>query len=305
MYNIETIKNTVIHGDSEVELLNIPDKSIDCVIIDPPYNLLKHKLDRQFNRELIYKELYRVLKNNSFLVVFGSGLQLCKDIVMLNKIGFEVKENIVWVKENISNPMSNLPRRHELVYILVKGDRKINKCYNDYFYIAVSEYNLNKLKETYRRILEELNHKDHIEEIKLYLQNALKEYRHIVNTEKANRSIIGNYRKHCIGVGAIKSLKEGNKENTTMYIKEEDTIFKVNRERHFYQHETQKPLELMSRIVKLVSNENDIILDCFAGSGSTLLGAIKNDRNYIGIEIDKQYYDICCNRIKEHAGLFA
>lgn len=130
MYNIDDIKNTVIHGDSEAELLKIPDESIDCVIIDPPYNLLKHKLDRAFDRELIYKELYRVLKNNSFLAVFGSGLQLCKDIVMLNKIGFQVKENIVWVKENISNPMSNLPRRHELVYILVKGNRLLNKCYN-------------------------------------------------------------------------------------------------------------------------------------------------------------------------------
>lgn len=88
MYNIDDIKNTVIHGDSEIELLKIPDESIDCVIIDPPYNLLKHKLDRAFDRELIYKELYRVLKNNSFLAVFGSGLQLCKDIVMLNKIDY-------------------------------------------------------------------------------------------------------------------------------------------------------------------------------------------------------------------------
>lgn len=83
------------------------------------------------------------------------------------------------------------------------------------------------------------------------------------------------------------------------------SIIKVDDEHYQYKHGTQKPLELMSRIVKLVSNENDIILDCFAGSGSTLLGAIKNDRNYIGIEIDREYYNICCNRIKEKQGLFA
>lgn len=152
MYNIDDIKNTVIHGDSEIELLKIPDKSIDCVIIDPPYNLLKHKLDRAFDRELIYKELYRVLKNNSFLVVFGSGLQLCKDIVMLNKIGFEVKEEAIWVKNKISNFLSNFPRKHESLYILAKGDAYFNKCYNDYFETAINDNNIDKLFYTYKRI---------------------------------------------------------------------------------------------------------------------------------------------------------
>ena len=122
MYNIDDIKNTVIHGDSEVELKKIPDESIDCVIIDPPYNLLKHKLDRDFNRELIYKELYRVLKNNSFLVVFGRGLQLCKDIVMLNKIGFQVKEEVIWVQR-----YGNFMRNARVVpnYLRVKVKRRL------------------------------------------------------------------------------------------------------------------------------------------------------------------------------------
>lgn len=152
MYNIDDIKNTVIHGDSEVELKKIPDESIDCVIIDPPYNLLKHKLDRDFNRELIYKELYRVLKNNSFLVVFGRGLQLCKDIVMLNKIGFQVKEEVIWVKEKTSNFLNNLPRRHESFYILLKGNKPINKCYVDYFENCLNEKKIEKLFNTYKRI---------------------------------------------------------------------------------------------------------------------------------------------------------
>lgn len=294
MYNIDDIKNTVIHGDSEAELKKIPDESIDCVIIDPPYNLLKHKLDRAFDRELIYKELYRVLKNNSFLVVFGSGLQLCKDIVMLNKIGFKVKEEVIWVKENTSNFLNNLPRRHESFYILLKGNKQINKCYVDYFENCVNEKKIEKLFNTYKRIQSGLKNKEEFEAIKKYIEDGIIEYNDSAhkNGVLANSSI----KYTCRSVNCIRLLIRGVVENTCIFVKTEN---------YSYRHETQKPLELMSRIVKLVSNEDDIILDCFAGSGSTLLGAIKNNRNYIGIEIDKEYYDICCDRIKEKQGLFA
>lgn len=275
-------------------MLKIPDKSIDCVIIDPPYNLLKHKLDRAFNRELIYKELYRVLKNNSFLVVFGSGLQLCKDIVMLNKIGFQVKEECIWAKEKTSNPLQQFPRRHESFYILSKGEKLINKCYVDYFDNSLNNNSIYRLKQTYNRIRSALNNKEELEAIKKYLTEGIIEYDRLVKKQSIS---VSKNRKNCyVGVNYVKHLMIGNVENS---------ILNVKTENYSYTHETQKPLELMSRIVKLVSNENDIILDCFAGSGSTLLGAIKNDRNYIGIEIDREYYNICCNRIKEKQGLFA
>lgn len=294
MYNIDDIKNTVIHGDSEIELLKIPDESIDCVIIDPPYNLLKHKLDRAFNRELIYKEFYRVLKNNSFLVVFGSGLQLCKDIVMLNKIGFQVKEEVIWVKERSSSFLINLPRRHESFYILSKGNKQINKCYVDYFENCINEKRIEKLFSAYKIIQSGFKNKEKLEAIKKYIEDGVLEYNQLLKKGKLVKSeyIKGSYRN----TAAVHNICNGIKENTCMF---------VNREYRQYKHGTQKPLELMSRIVKLVSNEDDIILDCFAGSGSTLLGTIKNNRNYIGIEIDKEYYDICCDRIKEKQGLFA
>ena len=292
MYNIEDIKSTVIHGDSEIELLKIPDESIDCVIIDPPYNLLKHKLDRAFDRKLIYKELYRVLKNNSFLVVFGSGLQLCKDIVMLNKIGFEVKEEVIWVKNKTSNFLSNLPRRHESFYILLKGNKQINKCYVDYFENCINEKRIEKLFDNYKIIQLGLKNKEKLEAIKKYIEDGITKYNSGVR--KQGITLSSNIKKTYGSINSIKLLTRGNIENSCIFVNIE----------YFYEHATQKPLELMSRIVKLVSNEDDIILDCFAGSGSTLLGAIKNSRNYIGIEINKEYYDICCDRIKEKQGLF-
>lgn len=56
-----------------------------------------------------------------------------------------------------------------------------------------------------------------------------------------------------------------------------------------YLHPTQKPLAVLEKIIRLASNENDIVLDCFNGVGSTGVAALKNNRKYIGIEIDDTY----------------
>lgn len=55
----------------------------------------------------------------------------------------------------------------------------------------------------------------------------------------------------------------------------------------------------MSRIINLTTKENDIVLDPFCGGGSTAIACIKNNRRFVGIEIDKEYFDIACKRINE------
>ena len=62
-------------------------------------------------------------------------------------------------------------------------------------------------------------------------------------------------------------------------------------------HPTQKPEQLMSHFIKLLSNENDMILDPFMGSGSTGVAAKKSGRNFMGIEIDPTYYQMATRRI--------
>ena len=64
-------------------------------------------------------------------------------------------------------------------------------------------------------------------------------------------------------------------------------------------HSNQKPTEILEYLIKTYTNENDIILDCFAGSGSTLVAAKNTNRKYIGIEKEKEYYDICLKRLEE------
>ena len=74
---------------------------------------------------------------------------------------------------------------------------------------------------------------------------------------------------------------------------------RCNREQYQYKHPTQKPVALMERIVKLVSDENDIILDSFMGGGSTGVACINTNRKFIGIELDDEYFDTAVKRVSK------
>jgi site-specific DNA-methyltransferase (adenine-specific) len=64
-------------------------------------------------------------------------------------------------------------------------------------------------------------------------------------------------------------------------------------------HETQKPIRLMSELVKLFSNQGETVLDPFMGSASTGVACVKLDRKFIGIEKDEKYFEASCKRIEE------
>ena len=64
-------------------------------------------------------------------------------------------------------------------------------------------------------------------------------------------------------------------------------------------HPTQKPSELMQILIENYTNKNDIILDCFMGSGSTGVACMNTNRKFIGIELDNNYFDIASKRIEE------
>lgn len=65
---------------------------------------------------------------------------------------------------------------------------------------------------------------------------------------------------------------------------------------HF--HPTQKPIALIQYLIRTYSNEGDTILDNCMGSGTTAIAAIREKRNFIGFELNKEYYDKACKRIK-------
>ena len=65
-------------------------------------------------------------------------------------------------------------------------------------------------------------------------------------------------------------------------------------------HPTQKPLAVLEKIIKIASNEGDVVLDCFNGVGSTGEAALKLKRKYIGIELEKEYFEATIKRLKKY-----
>lgn len=78
-----------------------------------------------------------------------------------------------------------------------------------------------------------------------------------------------------------------------------ETGVAANGERKFGKHPTQKPVQLMEFFVKVLTNEGETVLDPFMGSGSVGVAAKKNNRNFIGVEINENYFQIATRRIQE------
>lgn len=65
-------------------------------------------------------------------------------------------------------------------------------------------------------------------------------------------------------------------------------------------HPTQKSLEVMEWLLERLTNESNLVLDPFMGSGTTAIAAINTNRNYIGFELDEEYHKSSLDRIKKH-----
>ena len=70
-------------------------------------------------------------------------------------------------------------------------------------------------------------------------------------------------------------------------------------EKTFGKHPTQKPIDLLVRIVMASTNKNDIVLDPFTGSSTTGLAAVMNDRKFLGIDMEKEYLDLSKKRFNK------
>lgn len=94
--------------------------------------------------------------------------------------------------------------------------------------------------------------------------------------------------------------ERGVRLNGNYYTKRKYYISGTNQiDKKKYKHPTIKPLPLIENHIENSSNPNDVVLDCFAGSGTTLVGAINKGRRFIGFEINEEYFKIAEKRIKE------
>lgn len=128
--------------------------------------------------------------------------------------------------------------------------------------------------------------------------NTMHYYPQMVDRDKARKSNVKIYGDTSKNI--LHDYKNGQKDNYKEYTKKHPiSIIKCNTEDKKL-HPTQKPINLLEYIIKTYTKENNVVLDSCMGSGSTGVACKNMDRNFIGIEIEKEYYDISVKRIVEN-----
>ena len=109
---------------------------------------------------------------------------------------------------------------------------------------------------------------------------------------KTAGKVTGSVRKHSDG-----TIDRDPRTYIQGEFKKRSNVWFVNRPKVNYGHPAVFPEELALDQIKSWSNENDVVLDCFMGSGTTGVVCKKINRNFIGIELDKEYFEIAKKRI--------
>lgn len=86
-------------------------------------------------------------------------------------------------------------------------------------------------------------------------------------------------------------------KNPTDYWYFDRVVSGTGRTKEKKKHPCQFPEKMIERIIKACSDENDMVMDCFLGSGTTGVVANRLNRKFMGIELDEKYFDIACERI--------
>jgi len=84
--------------------------------------------------------------------------------------------------------------------------------------------------------------------------------------------------------------------------RKQDTVFEIARPKRSEDHPTMKPVELITRHIENSTDPGDLVVDPFAGSGSTLIACHGTNRRAALIELDEKYADVICRRFQEHTG---
>jgi len=280
--------------EDNIELFKrIDSKSIDIICIDPPYLYLKNqKLERRFDENLFFQQCYRVLKNNGFIILFGRGVSFYRWNIILDKLGMEFKEEVIWDKGYTSSPVLALSRVHETISILGKGKAKINESRIPY--LELKHFDFESIHQDIKRIKSSISNKKSLDAIDKYLQDGEISY----NQGKKmgfNATITGVRLEQDRSLKTLQSIITGMKEKS---------IVKQNRLHNNTIHPTQKPVRLIERLLALCLPDKPkkeiIVADFFGGSFSTMEAVYNLGLNGISCEIDKEYYDKGIERINNH-----
>jgi len=242
----------LIHGDCLMAMKDIPDKSIDMILCDLPYNCLNRnnphaQWDRKIPFDKLWEQYNRVVKDNGAIVLFAQGM-FTAELMMSNPKMW--RYNCVWNKVLTSGFLNakRMPlRSHEDICV---------------FYKQLPTYNP---------------------------QMKTGKPLHSKGTAYKEKELTNN----CYG--ALGTTDDTRKGKTQKYPTSIITFPK--RHPSVGVHNTQKSVELCEWLIKTYTNENDWVLDNCMGSGTSGIAALKANRNFIGIELNEEYFKIAQKRI--------
>lgn len=280
MNEIENWFGEVHQGEARELLSEMPEESVDCVITSPPYwNLRDYGVDGQLGKEEDYRdyinnladicdEIMRVLdKGGSFWLNLGDTYDNNKNklniphrvAIELQRRGWIERNDITWVKKD-PMPTSASDRLNTTTEILFHFVKD-----RDYY------YNLDSVRE------------EHSETTKERIKHSL----HHNHSEDSGVSIGKTETEE---MGERFAHPKGKNPGDVLEI----TTSK-NSEAHFATY----PIKLCELPIKTTVPGDGIILDPFIGSGTTAIAAEKHNRDWIGIDLNKDYVDMSYDRIDE------
>jgi len=290
------LKNKILLGDCIDIMKTFESNSVDLILTDPPYNLFSHKIEKKVNIKEFIFESHRVLKENSFFIYFGQQ----PSITNWNKIAmrlFKYKAEFIWYKRNNTNICNDYLRVFENIMIFQKGHRRFNEVKRKYSDVKMS---LSEFVETatIQRAFSEIRAfetKKGKQLLKNYIETGdypfeRKQYNDTLNFRKSLK------KKHRL-LSSYDTLTKGTKPQNLISFMPFNKVG-YNKKETNVNHPTTKSLLLMEYLILLSSKENDLILDSFLGSGTTALACLRTNRNYCGIEILPEYYEMSNKRIE-------
>ena len=248
----------LINDDCLKVLPTLADKSVDLILTDPPYGKTRGKWDSIIDLDLMWIQLKKVIKPNGAIVLFGNEPFSSK--VRCSNID-EYKYDWKWIKNRPTGfPNCNF--------------RPMNK-YEDIMVFSKFNASTGGKKNSMRYYPQDL-----------IVSNKVK-----TNTPKRH----GLIQKDTNNVGKNNILMQPT-EYTQKHTNYPNNVLNFTCATK-YVHPTQKPVALLEYLIKTYTNENDTVLDFTMGSGSTGVACVNTNRNFIGIEMDKDYFDIADKRI--------
>lgn len=249
--------NKIYNEDCLVGMQRIPDGQIDAVICDLPYGSTSCAWDSVIPFEPLWEQYHRVCKPDAAIVLFGSE-PFSTRLRMSNLKEF--RYDWIWHKSS-SGGFAMANRRpmkfHETISVFYREQPTYNPQY-----IPYAESTQKRFKDG-----DKVNSSVWQKEGK---QNRIQGMHHVAEESPLR-------------------IKRGKHPESILEFRSVPNTKRV--------HPTQKPVDLLRYLVRTYTNEGDTVLDNCIGSGMTALACIRENRNFIGFEVDQECYAKACEII--------